>query len=110
MWNYLQEQGLILPENILLFVLFLIKGPIFAALKIRDMLERIKKNYLKIIFTLVGGIGGLLYWKFVGCLSGTCPIKSIWYLSTLYGLAIGYLAGDIIISFLKRKNKETEKS
>ena len=56
----------------------------------------IKKHLFIIIFTLAGAIGGFLYWKFVGCLSGTCPIKSVWYLSTIWGLALGYLTGSII--------------
>jgi hypothetical protein len=62
----------------------------------------IRKHILVIIFSFVGAIGGFLYWKFVGCLSGTCPIKSVWYLSTLWGLAFGYLGGSIIIDILKK--------
>ena len=74
------------------------------------MIEFIKKHHFLILFALVGGIGGFLYWRFIGCESGTCPIKSKWYLSTLWGVAFGYLSGsiikDIIISLRKRKNKD----
>jgi hypothetical protein len=71
------------------------------------MKDFIRKNYFIIIITLAGAIGGFLYWKFIGCQSGTCPIKSKWYLSTLWGLAFGYLAGgiikDIIIKITENK-------
>jgi hypothetical protein len=40
-------------------------------------MEFIKKNKFLIIFTILGLAGGFLYWKFVGCLSGSCPIKSV---------------------------------
>jgi len=54
----------------------------------------------------VGATSGFLYWKLVGCTSGTCPIKSVWYYSTLWGMSIGYLLGDLPGSFmLKRKTK-----
>ena len=40
------------------------------------MKEIIKKNLLKIIGVLIGGIGGFAYYHFIGCTSGTCPITS----------------------------------
>jgi len=71
------------------------------------MKDFIKKHMLVIIFSVVGAIGGFLYWKFVGCLSGTCMIKSVWYLSTLYGVLLGYLTGslvkDMVLKFKKKK-------
>jgi hypothetical protein len=75
------------------------------------MKEFIKKNIFVIVFTVIGAISGFLYWKYVGCLSGTCPIKSVWYLSTLWGSAFGYLAGSIIkdtIVKIKNRNKDKE--
>ncbi|OFY63518.1 MAG: hypothetical protein A2Y71_12220 [Bacteroidetes bacterium RBG_13_42_15] len=70
----------------------------------------IKKNRLLIIFTIAGLAGGFLYWKFVGCLTGSCPIKSIWYWSTLYGGLIGFLVGsiinDLVVKFRKKKNSD----
>jgi len=72
------------------------------------MKEFIKKNLFLIIFASVGAIAGFLYWKYIGCLSGTCPIKSVWYLSTLYGGLLGFLAGslinELVISFRKKKD------
>jgi hypothetical protein len=66
----------------------------------------IKKHLLVIIFTLAGAIGGFLYWHFVGCNTGTCPIKSKWYLMTLWGLAFGYLAGSIIKDLIDKFNEK----
>jgi len=61
----------------------------------------IKKHYLTIILTVAGAVAGLLYWKFVGCLTGSCPVKSRWYLMTLYGAIVGYLAGSLAVDFRK---------
>ncbi|HOF22004.1 MAG TPA: DUF6132 family protein [Bacteroidales bacterium] len=69
------------------------------------MKEFLKKNSLLVIFTISGLAGGFLYWKFVGCLSGTCPIKSVWYWSTLYGGLIGYLAGSILLDVIRKFSK-----
>ena len=64
-------------------------------------MEFFRNNLAIIILTVSGAIGGFLYWSFVGCVSGTCPIKSKWYLMTLWGTAFGYLAGSIILDALK---------
>jgi len=61
------------------------------------------KSY--IIGAILGAVAGFLYWKFVGCSSGSCPITSRWYNSTLYGLLIGALLG----SSSKKKVVEKEK-
>jgi len=58
-----------------------------------------------LILAIIGGLGGFLYWRFVGCTSGSCPIKSVWYWSTLWGLAFGYLLGDLVKDFLKRRKE-----
>ena len=65
----------------------------------------IKKHRVTIIGGLVGAIGGFLYWKFVGCSSGTCPITSNPLNSSLYGVLIGSLFGN---SIQTRKEKEKE--
>lgn len=63
---------------------------------------------IKAGLTLAGAVGGFLYWKFVGCTTGTCPIKSVWYLSTLWGAAMGYLVGDLIGDFVKKRKLKNE--
>lgn len=69
----------------------------------------IQENRIQIILSVAGAIGGFLYWRFIGCTSGTCAIKSVWYWSTLWGAAVGYLAGDFIHDIIeKRKSKRKE--
>jgi len=70
----------------------------------------LKKHLITIVFSAAGAIGGYIYWKYVGCLSGTCIIKSVWYLSTLYGFGLGMITGnlleDLIMNFRKQKKYE----
>lgn len=40
---------------------------------------------------IAGGIAGFLYWKFIGCTSGACPITSNKYISVIYGALLGSL-------------------
>ncbi len=43
----------------------------------------------------LGAVAGFLYWKFVGCSSGTCMITSKPINSTLYGALMGFLVAGI---------------
>ena len=65
----------------------------------------IKKYGVFLIFALIGAVGGYLYWYYIGCKSGTCPITSRWANSSLYGALLGYLTGDLIWGFFKNKKK-----
>lgn len=67
------------------------------------------KTKLKIIISVIGGIGGFLYWKFVGCASGTCPLTSNWLIMTGYGILIGYVISDFI-PIKKKQNENQEKN
>ncbi|MCF8331453.1 MAG: DUF6132 family protein [Bacteroidales bacterium] len=53
----------------------------------------------------LGIIGGYLYYYFIGCNSGTCPITSNPNMSMLWGAAIGYLLFDMFIPSQKKENK-----
>jgi hypothetical protein len=44
-----------------------------------------------IIGLIVGGGLGYVYYRFIGCSSGTCPITSNPYSSIIYGMLIGGL-------------------
>jgi len=68
----------------------------------------IRKRLPEIIGAFTGAVGGFLYWKFVGCVSGTCAIKSNWYLMIPWGMLLGYLAGSVIGDII-RKGRATEK-
>jgi xanthosine utilization system XapX-like protein len=68
----------------------------------------ISKNKLAIIGILAGAIGGYLYYHFVGCITGTCPITSKPFNSTVYGAVMGGLLFSI---FKKEKiNSEEHKN
>lgn len=43
------------------------------------------------LLALLGGVAGYLYYAFVGCVSGTCPISSNPWLMTGYGTVMGLL-------------------
>ena len=60
--------------------------------------QRIKDSFQlrHIIGLVIGGIGGFLYYYFVGCQSGTCALKSNPFYNIVLGLLLGYLIADII--------------
>ncbi|MDM1326611.1 MULTISPECIES: DUF6132 family protein [Myroides] len=62
----------------------------------------IRKNLLTIIGISLGTIAGFLYWKFVGCNTGTCAITSNPINSTLYGSVMG----GLVFSMFKNNKKE----
>jgi len=60
-----------------------------GAKQMRDFIKRRR-------FEITGGIfGGYLYWNYVGCVSGTCPIQANWYTMVPYGLLFGVLTGGM---------------
>jgi len=73
-----------------------------------DMKGLFQTKRIQIIFLLVGAVGGFLYWRFIGCTSGTCAIKSVWYWTTLWGAAMGYLVGDFINDIIQKRKKKGE--
>jgi urea transporter len=48
-----------------------------------------------IIGAAIGGVLGFLYYKFIGCSTGTCPITSKPLNSVLYGALLGFLFSRI---------------
>lgn len=67
----------------------------------------IKSKQIQLVVLLVGALSGFFYWKIIGCKTGTCPIKSVWYLTTLWGSVLGYLIGDIVNDLIQ-KNKRSK--
>jgi hypothetical protein len=62
------------------------------------------ENRLVIVGVLAGALGGYLYWKYVGCLSGTCAITSKPLNSTIYFAIIG----GLVFSLFKKQSKENK--
>lgn len=63
----------------------------------------IKKHWLSITGAVIGALGGFAYYYFVGCQTGTCPIKSNPYGMTIWGAVMGYL----ILSMFEKKDRGT---
>lgn len=53
----------------------------------------------------LGGLGGYLYWYYIGCSSGTCAITSSSVNSSLYGALMGFL----LIGMIPKPKQSTEK-
>ncbi|MBX2951774.1 MAG: hypothetical protein KF870_04675 [Leadbetterella sp.] len=66
------------------------------------MNDFIKKNLVVIIGVALGALSGFLYWKYVGCVTGTCPITSKPLNSTAYGA----LMGGLLLSYFKTGNNK----
>lgn len=62
------------------------------------------KNILTLAGVLVGALAGFLYWKFVGCLSGSCTITSDPTNSTVYGAVMG----GLLLSVFKKENTKKQ--
>ncbi len=45
---------------------------------------------------LIGALIGFLYYRFVGCATGACPITSNPWASIIYGALMGFMIGSII--------------
>ena len=58
------------------------------------------KHKLTVLGILAGAVGGYLYYHFIGCTSGSCPITSQPVNSTLYGAMMG---GLFLSSFKSEK-------
>jgi hypothetical protein len=54
--------------------------------------EFIKSSYFwkPFLGLLIGGTGGFLYYYFIGCASGSCPITGNPYVSTIWGGLFGF--------------------
>jgi hypothetical protein len=68
------------------------------------MINKQKSLIIIISFITIGIIAGFLYWRFIGCVNATCPLKSNVYLMILQGSLFGFLLGNFVLGFLKRKD------
>jgi hypothetical protein len=58
-------------------------------------MKNLKSYWPALAGIFIGGIAGSLYWYFIGCQSGTCPISGNPFASTAYGATMGYLASGL---------------
>ena len=71
-------------------------------------MQIVNKYRFQIIGIILGAIGGFLYWKYVGCLTGNCTIASIWYHMVPYGALMGFLVGGMVEDFAEKGAKKKE--
>ena len=64
----------------------------------------ILNHKLTLIGIVLGAIGGYLYYHYIGCMSGTCPITSQPLNSTLYGA----MMGGLLLNTFKKEKKDNE--
>ncbi len=65
-----------------------------------------QKNKLYFIGALPGAIAGFIYWKYVGCLTGTCAITSNPIRSSIYGAVMG----SLLFSLFKKQSKNADET
>jgi hypothetical protein len=56
----------------------------------------------RMLFSLIGALGGFAYYYFVGCRTGICPLSSNPWISTAYGAGMG-----LILTMGERKKEIT---
>ena len=62
------------------------------------------QHWLVLLGVVIGALGGYLYWLYIGCSSGSCPITSSPFLSSLWGAVMG----GLLFSIFKKEEKSNE--
>jgi uncharacterized protein YcfJ len=65
-------------------------------------------NKLVIAGIIIGAVAGFIYWKQIGCSSGTCMITSKWPNSTGYGALMGGLFFSLFQKPVKKETKQND--
>ncbi|WP_370520754.1 hypothetical protein [Dysgonomonas sp. 25] len=60
------------------------------------MIRLFKQNWLTLLGIVIGIVSGYLYWFYVGCVDGTCPIDA----SPMLNILRGGLLGGLLFSFI----------
>lgn len=66
----------------------------------------IKEYWMMIAGMLIGAMASYLYWRFVGCTTGTCPITSSPLNMTLWGGIMGGLLGNMLQPHTLNKDEQ----
>ena len=71
------------------------------------IMKLMRKYLFEITGAAMGALAGFLYWKYVGCISGTCPIQTNPYISTVYGVLLGVLLGGLLKDIVRKIKEKT---
>lgn len=55
-----------------------------------------KRGWPYILGAVLGGIIGYLYWYYIGCVGGACPLKATPMPSIVLGVAVGIYVGVLL--------------
>lgn len=70
-----------------------------------DKLKTIlKRNWTYLAGAASGAVAGCLYWYFIGCSSGTCPITA----SPVNSVVWGAVMGSLLFSLFKKETKHED--
>ena len=66
------------------------------------------KNKLYFLGAVIGALAGFLYWKYVGCLTGTCsittsPLNSTIYFAIFGSILFGLFTKQAVITVTKKQ-------
>lgn len=64
--------------------------------------KMLKKHGLTLFGVVLGAFGGFLYWRYVGCATGTCPITSSPLMSSIWGA----VTGGLLFSMFNKSKEE----
>ncbi|HAC15542.1 MAG TPA: hypothetical protein DCE78_06305 [Bacteroidetes bacterium] len=63
---------------------------------------------ISIVGTIAGAAAGYAYYYYIGCITGTCPIQTNPWLSTLFGAIIGFLIFSEVSKYLSGGKGSTD--
>jgi len=72
------------------------------------MKKFIQSKFWQILGGIIGGIAGYLYYKEIGCSTGTCPITSKPFNSVVYFGVLGYFVTGTIKDFKVQRTKNKD--
>ncbi len=69
------------------------------------MKKFIQSKFWQILGGVIGALAGYIYWKEIGCSTGTCPITSKPLNSVVYFGVLGYFVSGTIKDFKEQSTK-----
>lgn len=70
-----------------------------------NMKKFIQSKFWQILGGIIGAVAGYIYWKEIGCSTGTCPITSKPLNSVVYFGVLGYFVSGTIKDFKAQRTK-----